>query len=68
MGIETGILNYKWATTGLLDICDKSIAALLVSLLLGAGVTYARSGDKATAFTLASVAVLQGLGAKGAAL
>jgi hypothetical protein len=60
------ILNYKWAQTGLLDIYDKSIAGLLLSILVGAAGTYYVSGDKPTGITLAVVAVLQGLGAKGA--
>jgi hypothetical protein len=64
--MNAGILNYKWAQTGLLDIFDKSIAGLLVSLLVGAGASYFQSGDKSTAVTLAVVAVLQGLGAKAA--
>ncbi|KAJ4383339.1 hypothetical protein N0V86_001386 [Didymella sp. IMI 355093] len=62
------ILNYKWAQTGLLDIYDKSIAGLLVAILAGAAGSYFQSGDKPTAATLAVVAVLQGLGAKGASL
>ena len=62
------ILNYKWAQTGLLDIYDKSIAGLLVAILAGAAGSYFQSGDKPTATTLAVVAVLQGLGAKGASL
>ena len=60
------ILNYKWAQTGLLDIYDKSIAGLLLSILVGAAGTYYMSGDKPTGVTLAVVAVLQGLGARGA--
>jgi len=62
------ILNYKWAQTGLLDIYDKSIAGLLVAILAGAAGSYFQSGDKPTATTLAVVAVLQGLGAKGVSL
>ncbi|KAF3053050.1 hypothetical protein E8E11_011663 [Didymella keratinophila] len=62
------ILNYKWSQTGLLDIYDKSIAGLLVAILAGAAGSYFQSGDKPTATTLAAVAVLQGLGAKGASL
>ncbi|KAJ4320554.1 hypothetical protein N0V94_003312 [Neodidymelliopsis sp. IMI 364377] len=62
------ILNYKWAQTGLLDIYDKSVAGLLVTILAGAAASYFQSGDKPTATTLAVVAVLQGLGAKGASL
>lgn len=64
----TAILNYKWAQTGLLDVYDKSVAGLLVTILLGAGASYFQSGDKPTATTLAVVAVLQGLGARGASL
>jgi hypothetical protein len=59
-----GIMNYKWAQTGIYDIYDKSIATLLVSLLLGAGASYYKSGDKPTAGTLALVAIVQGLGIK----
>lgn len=59
-----GILNYKWAQVGLLDVYDKSIAALLVSLLAGAGASYLRSGDKPTAGLLIIVGVLQSLGIK----
>ncbi|KAF2631659.1 hypothetical protein BU25DRAFT_488230 [Macroventuria anomochaeta] len=62
------ILNYKWAQTGLLDVYDKSIAGLLVAILVGAAGSYFQSGDKPTATTLAVLAVLQGLGAKGVAL
>jgi hypothetical protein len=36
--------------------------------MAGAAATYFQSGDKPTATTLAVVAVLQGLGAKGASL
>ncbi|KAF1942522.1 hypothetical protein EJ02DRAFT_454219 [Clathrospora elynae] len=61
-----GILNYKWAQTGIYDIYDKSIAGVLVSLLAAAGAAYFKSGDKATATTLAVVAVLQGLGVRNA--
>ncbi|KIW03951.1 uncharacterized protein PV09_04788 [Verruconis gallopava] len=63
-----GILNYKWANTGLVDVFDKSIAGVFVSLLLGAGASYASSGDAGTGVTLAVVALLQGLGAKRAAV
>ncbi|KAI8939098.1 hypothetical protein NX059_004935 [Plenodomus lindquistii] len=59
-----GILNYKWAQTGIYDIYDKSIAGLLVSLLAAASASYYRSGDKPTAATLAVVMILQGLGVK----
>ncbi|KAH7410315.1 hypothetical protein DE146DRAFT_752023 [Phaeosphaeria sp. MPI-PUGE-AT-0046c] len=59
-----GILNYKWAQTGIYDIYDKSIAGLLISLLAGAGVAYYKSGDKPTATTLAVVAIVQGLGVR----
>lgn len=59
-----GILNYKWAQTGIYDIYDKSIAGILVSLLLSAGAAYYTSGDKPTATTLAAVAILQGLGVR----
>lgn len=66
--LSLAILNYKWAQTGLLDIYDKSMAGLLVAILVGAAGSYVVSGDKPTGTTLAVVAVLQGLGAKGAAL
>lgn len=59
-----GILNYKWAQTGIYDIYDKSIAGVLVSLLAAASAAYYRSGDKPTAATLAVVTILQGLGVK----
>ncbi|KAH7390713.1 hypothetical protein BKA66DRAFT_568647 [Pyrenochaeta sp. MPI-SDFR-AT-0127] len=61
-----GILNYKWAQTGIYDIYDKSIAGILVSLLFSAGAAYYKSGDKPTASTLAVVAILQGLGVRNA--
>lgn len=57
-----GILNYKWALTGIYDIYDKSIAGLILTLLAGAGAAYYKSGDKPTATTLAVVAIVQGLG------
>ncbi|KAL1609698.1 hypothetical protein SLS59_001207 [Nothophoma quercina] len=63
-----GILNYKWAQTGLLDVYDKSIAGLLVAILVGAAGSYFQSGDKPTATTLAAAAILQGLAAKSASL
>ncbi|KAH6643939.1 hypothetical protein C7974DRAFT_10343 [Boeremia exigua] len=66
--VPLAVLNYKWAQTGLLDIYDKSIAGLLVTILAGAAGSYFQSGDKPTAATLAAAAVLQGLAAKGAAL
>jgi hypothetical protein len=47
---------------GIYDIYDKSIATLLLSLLIGAGASYFQSGDKPTATTLAVVAIVQGLG------
>lgn len=59
-----GILNYKWAQTGIYDIYDKSIAGLLISLLAGAGAAYYKSGDKPTATTLAVIAIVQGLGVR----
>ncbi|KAF2822776.1 hypothetical protein CC86DRAFT_372587 [Ophiobolus disseminans] len=59
-----GILNYKWAQTGVYDVYDKSIAGLLISLLGGAAAAYYRSGDKPTATTLAVVAIVQGLGVR----
>jgi hypothetical protein len=62
--VITGILNYKWSMTGIYDIYDKSIAALLLSLLAGAGAAYYRSGDRPTAATLAVVAIVQGLGVR----
>jgi len=63
-----GILNYKWSQTGLLDIADKSMAGLLTTLLLGAGTSYYRSGDKPTAIILSLVGIIQALGARNAAL
>jgi hypothetical protein len=62
--VNPGILNYKWAQTGIYDIYDKSIATLLISLLVGAGAGYYKSGDKPTATTLAVVAIVQGLGVR----
>ncbi|KAH3936758.1 hypothetical protein HBI24_134630 [Parastagonospora nodorum] len=59
-----GIMNYKWSMTGIYDIYDKSIATLLISLLIGAGASYFKSGDKPTATTLAVVAIIQGLGVR----
>lgn len=60
--LHKGIMNYKWSQTGIFDVYDKSIATLLVSLLVGAGASYYKSGDKPTATTLAVVAIVQGLG------
>jgi hypothetical protein len=54
----------KWSMTGIYDIYDKSIATLLISLLIGAGASYFKSGDKPTATTLAVVAIIQGLGVR----
>lgn len=65
---DVGLLNYKWAYGGLTDITDKGIAGLFVSLLLGAGTSYARSGDPPTGVILSLFAILQGIGAKRAAL
>jgi len=62
--VVIGILNYKWSMTGIYDIYDKSIAALLLSLLAGAGASYYKSGDRSTAATLAVVAIVQGLGVR----
>ncbi|KAF1848387.1 uncharacterized protein K460DRAFT_364364 [Cucurbitaria berberidis CBS 394.84] len=61
-----GILNFRWYKTGISDVYDKSIAGILVSLLVAAGAAYYRSGDKPTATTLAVVAILQGLGVRHA--
>ena len=66
--MRLAILNLKWAQTGLLDVYDKSLAGLLVAILVGAAGSYVQSGDKPTGTTLAVVAVLQGLGVRGAAL
>merc|ERR1712115_286783 len=63
-----GALNYKWAYAGLVDVADKSIAGLFTALLLGAGTSYARSGDPGTGTILSLFAILQGIGAKRAAL
>ncbi|KAF1963411.1 hypothetical protein CC80DRAFT_432983 [Byssothecium circinans] len=63
-----GILNYKWSQTGLLDLADKSIVGLLVTLLFGAGQQYFRSGDKVTALILSIVGVLQGVAAQKASV
>lgn len=65
---KSGVLNYKWAQTGLVDTADKTIAGLLTSLLVGAGVSYFKSGDNATAGILTIIGFLQGLAAKSAAL
>lgn len=46
------------------DIYDKSIAAILTGLLAAAGAAYWKSNDKPTAVTLATVAILQGLGVR----
>jgi hypothetical protein len=62
--VTAGIMNYKWAQTGIYDIYDKSIAALILSLLAGAGAAYYKSGDRPTAATLAVVAIVQGLGVR----
>lgn len=64
---DTGILNYKWSQTGLVDGPDRAIAGLLTSLLLGFGAKYIKAGDKGTGVILAVIGALQGLGAKGAA-
>ncbi|EMD97045.1 hypothetical protein COCHEDRAFT_1208919 [Bipolaris maydis C5] len=58
------ILNYKWSQVGVYDIYDKSIAAILTGLLAAAGAAYWKSNDKPTALTLATVAILQGLGVR----
>lgn len=31
------VLNYKWSQTGLVDMADKTLASLLITLLFGAG-------------------------------
>ncbi|KAJ4303563.1 hypothetical protein N0V90_002462 [Kalmusia sp. IMI 367209] len=62
----SAILNYKWSQTGLLDMADKSIAGLLVSLLLGAGASYWRVNDRPTALTLFVAGALQAAGARQA--
>jgi hypothetical protein len=60
----SGILNYKWSQTGIYDIYDKSIAGILTGMMAAAGAAYYRSNDRPTAFTLAVVALLQGLGVR----
>ncbi|KAF2656020.1 hypothetical protein K491DRAFT_657277 [Lophiostoma macrostomum CBS 122681] len=62
------ILNYKWSQTGLVDSADKAIASLLTTLLLGAGTSYYRGGDKPTGVILAVAGALQGWSARQAAL
>ena len=51
-----------------MDVADKGIAGLFTALLLGAGTSYARSGDAGTGAILSLFAILQGIGAKRAAL
>ncbi|PSN64620.1 hypothetical protein BS50DRAFT_576049 [Corynespora cassiicola Philippines] len=63
-----GILNYKWAQTGLLDGADKAIASLITSLCVGFGVNYWRTGDRPTAVILSAVGILQAVGARGASV
>ena len=65
---STGILNYKWAQTGLLDGADKAIASLITSLCVGFGVNYWRTGDRPTAVILSAVGILQAVGARGASV
>lgn len=62
--LQLGILNYKWAQTGVYDIYDKSIAGILTGLLAAAGAAYWKTNDKPTAVTLAVVAIMQGLGVR----
>jgi hypothetical protein len=62
--VSSGILNYKWAQSGIFDIYDKTIAGILTGLLAAAGAAYWKSNDKPTAMTLAAVAILQGLGVR----
>ncbi|KAF2640291.1 hypothetical protein P280DRAFT_401405 [Massarina eburnea CBS 473.64] len=63
-----GLLNYKWSQTGLVDLADKSMAGILVSLLFGAGQHYFRTGDKTTGSVLGLIGILQAIGAKGASV
>ncbi|KAF2195216.1 hypothetical protein K469DRAFT_698782 [Zopfia rhizophila CBS 207.26] len=61
-----GILNYKWAQTGIVDPLDKLVASLISVLCLGAGTYYFRTGDKLTAGILAIVAGLQAVAVRKA--
>ena len=47
---------------------DKAIATLVTTLLLGAGTSYYRGGDKPTGLILAVVGALQAWSARQAAL
>ena len=51
-----------------MDTADKSIAGLLVTLMLGAGANYTRIGDKGPGFLLSIAGILQAVAAKKAAL
>ena len=62
--LAIGILNYKWAQTGVYDIYDKAMAGILAGLLAAAGVAYWKAKDKPTALTVAAVAIMQGLGVR----
>ncbi|KAH7115197.1 hypothetical protein B0J11DRAFT_540082 [Dendryphion nanum] len=66
--VMLGILNYKWAQTGLVDTPDKALATLIVTLLFGAGGNYIRTGDKPTGIVLSLVGILQTVAARGASL
>ena len=63
-----GVLNYKWAQTGLVDGADKALVTLIVTLLFGAGGNYIRTGDKPTGLILGIVGILQTIAARGASL
>jgi hypothetical protein len=64
--LHAGLLNYKWSQTGIISGIDQTIASLHTALLLGAGVSYYRIGDKTTAVLLSLAGALQGMGASGA--
>ena len=57
------MLNYKWAQAGVLDIYDKGIIGLYISLLFGAGASYISGGDPTTGVILSVVGVVQGIAA-----
>ncbi|KAF2807599.1 uncharacterized protein BDZ99DRAFT_464535 [Mytilinidion resinicola] len=59
-----GLINYRWAHSGLADSTELGVAGLISLLCFGAGGWYAKSGDKQTGVLLAAAGVLQAVGVR----
>ncbi|KAF2495256.1 hypothetical protein BU16DRAFT_527133 [Lophium mytilinum] len=59
-----GLINYRWAHSGLADSTELGVAGLISLVCFGAGGWYAKSGDKAGGVLLTFAGLLQGVGVR----